>query len=322
MTEFAIVASGLRKRYRHTQALAGLDLTVPTGSVYGLLGPNGSGKTTTVRILTTLLRFDTGQARVAGFDVRREADRVRSRVSLTGQYAAVDEVLSGRQNLAMFGRLLHLPARVARQRADELLEQFGLADAADRSVGQYSGGMRRRLDLATSLIRSPEVLFLDEPTTGLDPRSRNQVWDRVRQLATAGTTVLLTTQYLEEADQLADRISVLDAGRVVAEGTPAELKSLVGGDRAEVVVRDRGSLPAATRIMAEVCAEPPQVDAELRRLTGPVADRAAALSNLVRMLAAAGIEVEDLGIRRPTLDEAFLRLTGRVRPATDVEVAA
>lgn len=322
MTEPAIVARGLRKRYRRTQALAGLDLTVPAGTVYGLLGPNGAGKTTTVRVLTTLLRCEAGQARVAGFDVRREPDRVRSRIALTGQDTAVDELLTGRQNLVLFARLLHLPERQARQRADELLAQFGLTEAADRAAGQYSGGMRRRLDLAASLIRPPAVLFLDEPTTGLDPRSRNQVWDRIRELAAGGTTVLLTTQYLEEVDQLADRISVIDAGRVVAEGTPAELKSRAGGDRAEVVVRDRADLPAASRILAEVCTEPPRVDIELRRLTGPVTDRVVALSGLVRGLATAGIEVEDLGVRRPTLDEAFLRLTGRERAAAEREVAA
>jgi ABC-2 type transport system ATP-binding protein len=307
----AIEAAGLRKRYGATDALAGLDLTVPAGSVYGLLGPNGAGKTTAVRILTTLLRFDGGRARVAGYDVVREPERVRERIALTGQYAAVDETLSGRQNLVMFGRLYHLPARAARRRADELLAQFGLTEAAGRSGREYSGGMRRRLDLAASLIRTPEVLFLDEPTTGLDPRSRNQVWDAVRSLVAGGTTVLLTTQYLEEADQLADRVSVIDAGRAVAEGTPDALKSKIGGDRIEVVVRDAARLAEAAAIVARVSIEEPDRDPDTRRLSAPVTDRVSALAAVVRGLDSAGIEAEDIGLRRPTLDEAFLHLTGR-----------
>jgi ABC-2 type transport system ATP-binding protein len=275
-----------------------------------LLGPNGAGKTTAVRILATLLRFDGGTARVAGYDVARQPERVRDRIALTGQYAAVDEILSGRQNLVMFGRLHHLGARLAARRADELLAQFGLTEAAGRSVREYSGGMRRRLDLAASLIRAPEVLFLDEPTTGLDPRSRNQVWDAVRSLVAGGTTVLLTTQHLEEADQLADRVSVVDAGRAVAEGTPDQLKSEIGGDRIEVVVRDSAQLAAAAEVVGRVCAGPPDRDLDARRLSAPVTDRVAALTTVVRALDGAGIVAEDIGLRRPTLDEAFLSLTG------------
>ncbi|GAA1924008.1 daunorubicin resistance protein DrrA family ABC transporter ATP-binding protein [Streptomyces sodiiphilus] len=307
----AVIAAGLRKRYGPTRALDGLDLTVPAGTVHGLLGPNGAGKTTAVRVLATLLRFDSGRARVCGLDVRRDAERVRERIALTGQYAAVDETLSGRQNLILFGRLFKLGTRAARLRAEELLERFGLAEAADRSAGQYSGGMRRRLDLAASLIRTPRVLFLDEPTTGLDPRSRNQVWDTVRELAAGGTTVLLTTQYLEEADRLARRISVIDAGRVVAEGTADELKARTGGDRLEVVAREAADLPEVSRLVARVAAGPPVSDRELRRIGAPVADRMTALTETVRALHDAGITVEDIGSRRPTLDEAFLHLTGR-----------
>nr|WP_221441632.1 ATP-binding cassette domain-containing protein [Jiangella mangrovi] len=300
----------MRKRYGSSDALDGLDLTVRRGVVHGLLGPNGAGKTTAVRILSTLLRFDGGSARVAGYDVVAEADEVRRRIGLTGQYAAVDETLSGRQNLVMFGRLYHLGARQAKRRADELLEQFDLTHAADRSGRTYSGGMRRRLDLAASLILAPEVLFLDEPTTGLDPRSRNDVWDAVRSLVAGGTTVLLTTQYLEEADQLAGRISVIDTGRVVAEGTADELKARIGGDRIEVVVRDAAQLPQAAAVVARIGTSPPETDADTRRVSAPVADRMAALTDAVRELQAAGVAAEDIGLRRPTLDEAFLHLTG------------
>ncbi|MFI6759807.1 ATP-binding cassette domain-containing protein [Micromonospora sp. NPDC050417] len=312
----AVYADGLRKRYGPKWALDGFDLTVPAGSVHGLLGPNGAGKTTAVRILSTLLRFDGGQARVAGLDVARQAGQVRRRIGVTGQYAAVDEILSGRQNLTLFGRLHHLGPRAARRRADELLEQFGLTDAAGKSVVAYSGGMRRRLDLAASLVVTPQVLFLDEPTTGLDPRSRNQLWEAVRTLVRQGTTVLLTTQYMEEADQLADRISVIDAGRVVAEGTSDDLKSKIGGDRLELVVRDASALEPAAGIVGRVCRSTVDREVETRRLSVPVTDRVAALAEVMRSLTDAEITVEDIGVRRPTLDEAFLRLTGG--PATSL----
>src|SRR5919197_221393 len=244
-SEMAIVARGLRKRFGSTEALAGIDLTVPAGTVCALLGPNGAGKTTVVRILATLVPPDAGHARVAGYDVVGDADLVRYRIGLAGQHAAVDEKLAGRDNLRMFGRLYHLPERTARRRADELLEQFGLAGAADRVVKTYSGGMRRRLDLAASLLIAPSVLFLDEPTTGLDPRSRNEVWESIRALVGGGTTVLLTTQYLAEADHIPDQTAVIDAGRVIAAGTAGELKRQVGDDRLEVVVREAGDLAAA-----------------------------------------------------------------------------
>ena len=315
MNDRAIVAEGLLKRYRDTAALDGFDLSVRTGTVHGLLGPNGAGKTTAVRILATLLRFDGGRATVAGYDVVRDAGKLRGAIALTGQYAAVDEILSGRQNLLLFGQLLGLSKRQARLRADELLEQFELTDAATKSAGQYSGGMRRRLDLAASLIRTPEVLFLDEPTTGLDPRSRNRLWDAIHSVVGAGTTVLLTTQYLEEADQLANQISVMDAGRVVAEGTADELKAKIGGDRIEVVVHDILDLPTAAELVGFVTASQPDVDPDTRQISAPVSDRVTALTQVVRALHDRGVAVEDIGLRRPTLDEAFLQLTGH--PASD-----
>jgi len=305
----AIVAEGLRKKYGDKAALDGLDLRVARGTVHGVLGPNGAGKTTAVRILTTLLRPDEGRAEVAGHDVVRQAYEVRLRIGLLGQHAAVDEELSGRQNLDMFGRLHHLGARRARGRADELLERFGLADTGRKPVSAYSGGMRRRLDLAASLITQPEVLFLDEPTTGLDPRGRAEVWAAVRSLVGGGTTVLLTTQYLEEADQLADRISVVDRGRAVADGTADELKVMTGGDRIDVVLRDAGQLGAAVALLP-VDAAGVSVDTDRRLLSAPVTDRMAALSGVVRALEEAGIEAEDVSLRRPTLDEVFLHLTG------------
>ncbi|MBF9135441.1 ATP-binding cassette domain-containing protein [Plantactinospora sp. S1510] len=308
--DLAVRAEGLRKRYGDKLALAGLDLTVPAGTVHGLLGPNGAGKTTAVRILGTLLRFDAGRAEVAGFDVARQADQVRLRIGLVGQHAAVDEILSGRQNLAMFGRLYHLPSAVADRRADELLARFGLADTGGKPVGQYSGGMRRRLDLAAGLILAPPVLFLDEPTTGLDPRSRNEVWTAVRALVSAGTTVLLTTQYLEEADQLADQISVIDDGRIVAEGTPDGLKSLLGRDRIDVVLHRADDLPAAAALLGRVTGGPAELDQDNRRVSAPVRDRMAALTEVVRGLDDRGITAEDIALRRPTLDEVFLHLTG------------
>ncbi|MFE9825726.1 ATP-binding cassette domain-containing protein [Streptomyces sp. NPDC005791] len=302
----AIVVEGVHKRYGAKRALDGLDLVVRSGAVHGVLGPNGAGKTTAVRVLTTLLRHDEGRAEVAGFDVRSAAGEVRRRIGLLGQHAAVDEELDGRQNLEMFGRLYHLGARRAGLRAEELLERFGLVDTGRKAVKQYSGGMRRRLDLAASLITDPRVLFLDEPTTGLDPRGRAEVWNAVRSLAAGGTTVLLTTQYLEEADQLADRISVIDDGRVIAEDTADGLKAMAGGNRVDVVVRDAGRLAEAAGLLGEGVT----VDADRRLLGAPAPDRMRALTRIVRALEEAGIEAEDIAVRRPTLDEAFLSLTG------------
>jgi ABC-2 type transport system ATP-binding protein len=319
--DLAVHAEGLRKRFGETEALAGIDLAVPTGAVCGLLGPNGAGKTTTVRILTTLLRFDAGRATVAGADVRREPARVRARMGLVGQSTAVDEVLSGRQNLTMFGRLYHLHPHSAKRRAGELLDQFALADAGDKPVRQYSGGMRRRLDLAASLILAPPVLFLDEPTTGLDPRGRNEVWQSIRELVAGGTTVLLTTQYLEEADQLADQISVIDKGRVIADGSPGELKSQLGGDHIDVVVRDAGLLGVTAEIVARVASAGVERDADSRLVSAPVREPMTALSEVVRALGDADIAAEDIALRRPTLDEVFLHLTGSGRRDTE-EVAA
>ncbi|MFJ4656867.1 ATP-binding cassette domain-containing protein [Nocardia sp. NPDC088792] len=306
----AVVAEGLRKHYGAKRALDGFDLIVPQGTVCGLLGPNGAGKSTAVRILATLLRFDGGAARVAGYDVARQSDRVRGRIGLVGQHPALDEVLSGSQNLIMFGRLFHLPPRAAARRAAELLEQFGLSDTGDKPVTAYSGGMRRRLDLAASMILSPAVLFLDEPTVGLDPRSRNEVWQAIRKLVTMGTTVLLTTQYLDEADQLADRVNVIDAGRVIAEGTPGELKSRIGGDRIEFVVHDPSRMAAAAAAVLGLGTADPVIDPDTRQVSLPVADKASALSAAVRALDDAGIRFDDLMLRRPTLDEVFLHLTG------------
>lgn len=306
-----IVMEGVRKRYGEKAALDGFDLVVARGTVHGVLGPNGAGKTTAVRVLATLLRHDEGLVRVAGHDLRTEAPEVRRRIGLLGQHAAVDEELSGRQNLDMFGRLHHLGALRAASRADELLERFGLADTGRKAIKQYSGGMRRRLDLAASLITDPAVLFLDEPTTGLDPRGRAEVWAAVRSLVVGGTTVLLTTQYLEEADQLADRISVVDDGRVIAEGTADRLKAEVGGDRIDVVVRDAGQLASAARLFGDVAA----VDEDRRLIGVPATDRMAALTRAVQALEAAGIEAEDIVVRRPTLDEVFLRLTHRTKEA-------
>jgi ABC-2 type transport system ATP-binding protein len=329
----AVHARGLRKHYGEVQALAGVDLAVPKGGVCGLLGPNGAGKTTAVRILTTLARFEGGEATVAGADVRREPALVRARMGLVGQNTAVDEVLSGRQNLTMFGRLYHLDRRSAERRAHELLEQFALADTGDKPVRRYSGGMRRRLDLAASLILAPPVLFLDEPTTGLDPRGRNEVWQSIRELVAGGTSVLLTTQYLEEADQLADQISVIDEGRVIAAGTPAELKARLGGEHIDVVVRDAAELAAAAEILSRVAGGGVERDPDERLVSaavdGPASGRTresgsaavAALTDVVRALADAGIEAEDIALRRPTLDEVFLHLTGAERRQTE-EVAA
>ncbi|MER7322492.1 ATP-binding cassette domain-containing protein [Streptomyces albidoflavus] len=303
--DLAIVVEGLRKKYKDKQALDGLDLTVRAGTVQGVLGPNGAGKTTAVRIMSTLLRADEGRVEVAGIDVRTRADDVRSQIGLLGQNAAVDEELSGRQNLEMFGRLYHLGARRAGARADELLEQFGLTETGTKAVKQYSGGMRRRLDLAASLISRPQVLFLDEPTTGLDPRGRTEVWNAVRSLVGGGTTVLLTTQYLEEADQLADQIAVINRGQVIAEGTADELKTKTGGDRIDVILHDVAQLERAASLL------PGDVDKDedRRMVSASISNRMAALTETVRALQEAGIEAEDIAVRRPTLDEVFMHLT-------------
>ncbi|WP_019609183.1 ATP-binding cassette domain-containing protein [Nocardiopsis sp. CNS-639] len=313
----AISAEGLHKSYGATRALDGLDLNVGAGTVFGLLGPNGAGKTTAVRVLATLLRPDSGQARVAGYDVLTQADRVRAEIGLTGQYASVDELLTGRENLVMFGRLYGLTPRDADERARALLERFDLVEAADRRADGYSGGMRRRLDLAVSLIQEPGVLFLDEPTTGLDPRSRLQVWESVRALTASGTTVLLTTQYLEEADQLADAVAVIDHGRVIAEGTPDSLKSQVGGDRLDVVVRDPADLDAAARLLGAAVSARASVHRDEQRVSVPAEDRMEALTRAVRALDGSGLRVEDVGVRRPSLDEVFLGLTGTTAAGHD-----
>ena len=312
--DLAVVAEGLRKRYGDKNALDGFDLTVPQGTVCGLLGPNGAGKSTSVRILATLLRFDGGVARVAGYDVAKQAHQVRNRIGLVGQNAAVDEVLSGRQNLVMFGRLFHLNGRQARQRADQMLKQFGLADTGSKPVKAYSGGMRRRLDLAASMILAPSVLFLDEPTVGLDPRGRNEVWQAVRDLVSLGTTVLLTTQYLDEADQLALQINVIDQGKVIAEGSPTQLKAQIGGDRIDVVLRDGHELSSAAQAISHLAGSPADVDQDNRQVSVQVQNRQVALAEVVRALDEMGVAINDLSLRRPTLDEVFLHLTGNRVP--------
>ncbi|MET9794371.1 ATP-binding cassette domain-containing protein [Nocardiopsis alba] len=306
----AITARGLHKRYGDTKALDGLDLTVEAGTVLGLLGPNGAGKTTTVRALATLSRLDAGTALVEGYDVLAEPERVRSLIGLTGQYASVDELLTARENLVMFCRLYGFDRPTSRVRAEELLERFDLVDAADRPASGYSGGMRRRLDLAIGLIQSPRILFLDEPTTGLDPRSRNRVWETVRGLVAEGTTVLLTTQYLEEADRLADAVAVIDHGRVIAEGTPDTLKSRVGGDRLDVLVHDPADLSAVDELLTRTLDSPARIHAGEQRVSVPVEDRMTALTTAVRALDGSGLRIADLGVRRPSLDEVFLGLTG------------
>lgn len=310
----AITAEGLVKTYRtgkmEVRALDGLDLTVEEGTVLGLLGPNGAGKTTTVRILSTLMRPDAGRATVAGYDVVREAEKLRHVIGLSGQYAAVDENLTGRENLVMFGQLYQLPRSVSKERADELLRQFELVDAAERVVKTYSGGMRRRLDLASALIGRPRLLFLDEPTTGLDPRSRLGLWDVIRGLVREGTTLLLTTQYLEEADELADMIAVVDHGKIIAHGTEAQLKSSVGGERIEVTVDESVDLSAAARVLAQVCSREAQLDRDNRRFIVPTSEGARELIQVVRSLGDENIAIDDVALRRPTLDDVFLTLTG------------
>ena len=310
----AITAEGLVKIYKtrksEVRALDGVDLNVPEGTVLGLLGPNGAGKTTAVRILATLLKPDSGRATIAGFDLARQPDDIRRVIGLSGQYAAVDENLTGSENLWLFGRLYQLSSAEATRRAKELLEQFDLVDAADRVVKTYSGGMRRRLDLGSALIGRPRLLFLDEPTTGLDPRSRIGMWDVIRGLVREGVTLLLTTQYLEEADELADRIVVIDHGKIIARGTADELKSEVGGERIEVVIHERDAIPQAREILSRDCAGDVTIDEHTRRLTAPTSAGAGALVQVVRDLDEAGIHIDDIALRRPTLDDVFLSLTG------------
>ena len=306
-----VLAEGLQKHYGKTHALRGVDFDVREGTILALLGPNGAGKTTAVRILTTLIRADGGHAEVAGLDVARHPAQVRERIGLAGQYAALDELLTGRENLVMIGRLFRLAPAVARQRANELLARFELEDAADRVTKTYSGGMRRRLDLAGALVASPPVLFLDEPTTGLDPRSRLAMWDLIGQLARGGTTVLMTTQYLEEADRLADDIVVIDHGRLIARGTASELKRHTGGERLEVLVSEREQLQRAAETLSRLTEEPAHVDAAQRRVSVPVSAHGGFLTVAVRELDAAGVALDDIGYRRPTLDEVFLALTGQ-----------
>src|SRR5204862_643860 len=308
----AVRVEGVTKSFGATVALAGVDMIVPEGTVFGLLGPNGAGKTTLVRVLATLLAPDSGRAEVFGRDVVGDAPAVRELLGLTGQFAAVDEILTGRENLVMFGRLFDLSPSEARRRADELLERFDLADAGDRPARTYSGGMRRRLDLASSLLTRPRILFLDEPTTGLDPRSRNEIWTIVRELVREGTTILLTTQYLEEADQLADEIAVIDHGRVIAEGTGSELKDRVGGQILEVELTDVQLRDAAEAALLSVGCGAPEEDERPNRLTLPAPRESLVLvEQAAAELRRSGIGVSDMGLRRPTLDDVFLQLTGK-----------
>jgi ABC-2 type transport system ATP-binding protein len=306
----AVEARGLVKRYGSVTALGGVDLTVRTGTVVGLLGPNGAGKTTAVRVLTTLLKADSGEATVAGVDVRHDPGGVRKLIGLSGQYAAVDEYLTGFENLDMIGRLYHLGRRRSRERARELLAEFNLEDAADRPSKTYSGGMRRRLDLAGALVADPPVLFLDEPTTGLDPRSRVDMWHVIARLVAAGTSLLLTTQYLEEADRLCDEVVVIDHGLVIAQGTADELKSQVGGERLEVTIRDHAHLAKARTLLESLDGSKASVDEQVRRLVLPAPGGASMLTDALRLLDSAGIALDDVGLRRPTLDDVFLSLTG------------
>jgi ABC-2 type transport system ATP-binding protein len=313
----AVVVEGLVKRFGENTALGGVDLTVPEGTVLGLLGPNGAGKTTVVRILSTLLRPDAGRAEVAGLDVLTQGDQVRATIGLTGQYAAVDEYLTGRENLEMVGRLYRLGGRESRVRAGELLDRFDLSDAANRPAKTYSGGMRRRLDIAASLIARPRVLFLDEPTTGLDPRSRLGMWEFIADLVHDGTTILLTTQYLEEADRLADRMVVIDKGKVIARGTADQLKAEVGGERLELTVATVEQLQLAVEVLAPLAQTGPQRDEQTRRLWMPVTGGTEVLAEALRRLAGTSVQVLDVGLRRPDLDDVFLTLTGHSAAAAE-----
>ncbi|MEU1298434.1 ATP-binding cassette domain-containing protein [Streptomyces shenzhenensis] len=313
----AIYAEGLVKTFGDVRALDGVDLDVPEGTVLGLLGPNGAGKTTSVRCLTTLLRPDSGKAVVAGVDVLKHPDTVRRSIGLSGQFAAVDEYLTGRENLQMVGQLYQMKAKAAKARAVELLEQFHLTEAADRPTKTYSGGMRRRLDLAAALVVSPPVMFMDEPTTGLDPRNRQELWGVIKQLVSGGTTLLLTTQYLEEADHLAHEIAVVDHGRVIAKGTSDQLKARTGGERVEVVVHEREHITTAAEVLRGFGKGDTTVEAHTRKLTVPVSGGAKLLAEVIRELDTRGIEIDDIGLRRPTLDDVFLSLTGHLAETTD-----
>ncbi|MGY0492123.1 ATP-binding cassette domain-containing protein [Streptomyces sp. WG-D5] len=315
----AIYAEGLVKTFGDVKALDGVDLDVPEGTVLGLLGPNGAGKTTAVRCLTTLLTPDSGRAVVAGIDVLKRPNEVRRSIGLSGQFAAVDEYLTGRENLQMVGQLYQLSKKAAKQRAGELLERFHLADAADRPSKTYSGGMRRRLDLAAALVVSPPVMFMDEPTTGLDPYNRQQLWDVIQELVAGGTTLLLTTQYLEEADHLAHDICVVDHGRVIARGTADQLKAQTGGERVEVVVHEREHIAAAREILSGYGKGETTVAEHTRKLTVPVTGGAKLLAEVIRDLDARGIEIDDIGLRRPTLDDVFISLTGHMAEQADAD---
>ncbi len=319
MTNTMIEAVGLHKSFGDTHALAGLDFDVQEGTILGMLGPNGAGKTTAVRILTTLTRADSGAARVAGIDVQRSPGRVRERIGVAGQYAALDELLTGRENLGMVGRLYRIKSSTVKERADALLDRFELTEAADRPVKTYSGGMRRRLDLGAALMAQPPVVFLDEPTTGLDPKGRLSMWDLIAGLAKGGTTVLMTTQYLEEADRLADDIVVIDHGKAIARGSADELKRQAGGERLEITISDEEHLASAQRVLEALGEGPARVDAEARQVSVAVASHDGVLTRVIRELDSADVRVDDIGFRRPTLDEVFLTLTGK--PAEEAETA-